>query len=220
MTNQINITAKLCRDSSVIDSIIGNESIVGDFSRVRNSILGNYTTVDRQNFLECVTVGDYSYTGPWNMIFHCNIGKYCSISYGVTIGPPEHNYKRLSTHPFIYNPRFGIVDTENKEIKDWRLKKKISIGNDVWIGCNSVILRGVNIADGVVVGANTLVNRDVPPYAIVVGNPAKIVKYRFTGNVIQKLLDIKWWDWSIEKIKKNCHLFIDENIEDAIKNIK
>ena len=127
---------------------------------------------------------------------------------------------KKSNNTFIYNPRFGIVDTENKEIKDWRLKKKISIGNDVWIGCNSVILRGVNIADGVVVGANTLVNRDVPPYAIVVGNPAKIVKYRFTGNVIQKLLDIKWWDWSIEKIKKNYHLFIDENVEDAIKNIK
>lgn len=156
-----------------------------------------------------VIMGDYSYTGPFDMLFHIKIGKFSSISYGVTIGAPEHKYRLLSTHPFIYDSYYEVLD-KNEVVRNDKFDKETEVGNDVWIGCNSTILRGVHIGDGAVVGANSLVNRDVPPYAVVAGCPAKIIKYRFPKETIDKLLSLKWWDWPIEKIRSNISLFTSE----------
>lgn len=98
--------------------------------------------------------------------------------------------------------------------------KPIEIGNDVWIGANVTILRGVHIGDGAVIGANTLVNKDIPPYAIVVGCPARVIKYRFEETVIQKLLNLKWWNWTDEKIQRNLALFQDEPTMEKLSLIK
>lgn len=184
----------------------GNNSLVGDFSRVRNSNLGHHVRIDRNNFLLNVSIDDYSYTGPFDMIFHAEIGKFTSISYGVTIGPPEHNYHRLSTHPMIYDKFYGIFE-ENGDIRNEKFEKPITIGNEVWIGCNATIRRGVKIGDGAIVGANSMVNKDVPPYAIVAGCPARIIKYRFDRDTINELLKLKWWHWNIEKIQRNQLIF-------------
>jgi len=98
--------------------------------------------------------------------------------------------------------------------------KECVIGNDVWIGCNSTILRGVTIGNGAVIGANSLVNKDVPPYAIVVGSPAKIIKYRFDEEIIQALLKIKWWDYPLEIISQHAELFALEPTLDVIDKIR
>lgn len=202
-------SVKLYRLAEVSESVVGEHSIIGDFSRVRNSVLGVRTRIDRNNFLSNVALGDFSYTGPFDMIFHCEIGKFVSISYGVTIGAPEHKYHLLSTHPFIYNKEFCILD-EGQLIRNDKFDKPLIIGNDVWIGCNVTILRGVTIGDGAVIGANSLVNKDVPPYAIVAGCPARIIKYRFEEEVIKKIHELRWWNWDIDKIRKNANLFTKE----------
>lgn len=179
---------------------------IGDFSRVRNSYLGTHVRIDRNNFIIDSTLGDYTYTGPFLMMFKACIGNFTSISYGVTIGPPEHNYSRLTQHPFIIRPEYGILSKE-EIIENDELNDPMMIGNDVWIGCNSTILRGVEIGDGAIVGANSVVTKNVPPYAIVAGCPAKVLKYRFEPEIIERLLRLKWWEWDIDKIRKNKSLF-------------
>lgn len=207
----MNNEVKLYYRAESQNNTIGQNSYIGDLSRVRDSILGNYVHIDRFNCILKTKIGNYSYTGPYDMVFNAHIGNFVSISYGVTIGPPEHNYHRLSMHPFIYDTRFNIFDRDDVVYNE-KFDKKVEIGNDVWIGCNSTILRGVKIGDGAIVGANSLVKHDVPPYAIVVGCPAKILKYRFSEEIIEELLRIEWWHWDVEKIKRNKDLFIDENI--------
>lgn len=205
----IDPSVTLYKEASVVNSDIGAHGVVGDFSRVRESHLDEFCFIDRQNFLLNVTMGKRTYTGPWDMIFHAKIGAYCSISYGVTIGAPEHNYRRMSTHPFIYDPKFGLLD-EDVLIRNERFQKPVEIGNDVWIGANTTILRGVKIPDGVVVAANAVVSTPPPPFAIVAGVPAKVVKYRFPKEVIEKLLELQWWNWDDERIRKNAHILKSE----------
>jgi len=165
-----------------------------------------------------VSVGDYTYGFKsdtfrlWNNDERISIGKYCSIADGVKIfGGGEHDYKKVSTYPL------GFLEGTKKP--PYRFSKgQTVIGNDVWLGENSIILSGVTIGNGAVVGAGAVVAKDVPPYAIVVGNPAKIIKYRFSPAINKKLEEIKWWDWSIEKIKENLEYF--EDIEKYFKKFK
>lgn len=192
--------------ADVINSEVGENSIIGDFSRIYNSVLGKYTRIDRNNLLKGVKIDDYSYSGPFCMIFNSIIGKFCSISYGVTIGPPEHEKDFLTTHPFIYDSSYKIFQDE-EVLPNMKFDKLLEIGNDVWIGCNVTILRGIKIGNGAIIGANSLVNKDVPPYAIVAGCPARIINYRFDREIRDLLKIIKWWDWDYQTIKRNNKLF-------------
>ena len=127
-----------------------------------------------------------------------SIGNYCSIAGDVTfLLSGEHNYKHISTYPF-----FDRSGSEKITYKDTFKKGNITIGNDVWIGHGAIILSGVTISDGAVVGAGTVVSKDVPPYAIVAGNPFKILKYRFEENQINALLSISWWYWEEDLIQQ------------------
>ncbi len=138
------------------------------------------------------------------------IGKYCSISNDVKIlDAGEHDYTRVTTFPVSL---LGKSKIKNDEFS----KGPVEIGNDVWIGEGAYILYGVKIGDGAVIGAGAIVAKEVPPYAIVVGNPAKIIKMRFSDEIINKLLRIKWWNWSIDKVRKNINYFY--KIEKFIDN--
>lgn len=137
-------------------------------------------------------IGDYTYVGNYTVIDYAIIGKYCSIGQRCSIGGWEHDYKKFSTNPRIYREIFGESYSDQVQ--------QVVIGNDVWIGDNAIILKG-NIGDGVIIGAGAVVTKDVPPYAIVVGNPAHIIKYRFDEETIKKLLDSKWWD---KEINDSC----------------
>ncbi|MBY8082158.1 CatB-related O-acetyltransferase [Vibrio fluvialis] len=148
---------------------------------------------------------------------HCTIGKFCSISWGVTIGAGEHDYNKITTHDFLYNTGYDINDGK---VSYDRFKDNLSIGNDVWIGTNATICRGVTVGDGAVIGANSVVTKDVPPYAIVVGSPARVLKYRFDDKIIALLMDLKWWDLPPELIKEKFELMSSSNIEDIINELK
>lgn len=140
------------------------------------------------------------------------IGKYCSLAYGVTIvASGEHNYRGVANFPFAAVFK-GDVD------RDTFSKGPVQIGNDVWIGANATILSGVAIGDGAVVAAGSVVTTSVPPYAIVGGVPASVIKHRFPAATIASLLDIRWWDWSPDQIEQNMELFylpIDEFLSKA-----
>jgi acetyltransferase-like isoleucine patch superfamily enzyme len=146
------------------------------------------------------------------------LGKFCSISWGVTIGPGEHDYSKITCHDFLYNDYYEIKPKDFAEPYN-RYIKSVEICNDVWVGANSIILRGVKVGNGAVIGANSLVTKDVPPYAIVVGSPAKVLKYRFDENCIKKLQRLKWWDFDLAELKENFFNFCNDNIEIAIKNL-
>lgn len=140
------------------------------------------------------------------------IGNYCSIAEGcVCDGGFGHNTKFITTYPF------SVFKTECSNLKGHPIcKGDIIIGNDVWIGEGCMIMGGVKIGDGAVIGARSIVTKDIQAYAIAAGSPAREVKMRFTHAQIEKLLQIRWWDWDETKIIENSHLLMSENIEDFI----
>lgn len=145
---------------------------------------------------------------------NCLIGRYTSISSNVFVVANTHPLDRVSTFPGFYKsccPRFPGSSNEFIEFVLTKNGYECEIGNDVWIGKNVLIKGGVVIGDGAVVGMGSVVTHDVPPYAVVAGNPAKIIKYRFDVETIKKLLDIKWWDWDYKKISNLKDSFIDIN---------
>lgn len=163
-------------------------------------------------------IGEYTYGLP--QIFklekssELEIGKFCSIANNVKIFlDGEHETSNISTYPFGYYK--GFTTKKRYQVKS---KGKITIGNDVWIGYGVTILSGVNIGDGAVIGACALVIKDVAPYTIVGGIPAKIIKKRFDDKTIEKLLQIKWWNWSDKKIQKNIEILQNNNIDIFISN--
>lgn len=143
-------------------------------------------------------------------VVNIQIGNFCSVAYNVKLLiNRNHDYKLITTSPYIYN---GAISTSGHLPIKKKLKQKgqIIIGNDVWIGNDVIILSGVNIGNGAVIGAGTIVAKDVPPYAIVAGNPQRIIKYRFEEEQIKKLQKIKWWNWNNEDINKNLNCFGDD----------
>ncbi|MEH7012381.1 CatB-related O-acetyltransferase [Neobacillus niacini] len=152
-----------------------------------SKVLISDTTVVEDN----VKIGNYSYVNRGSYIENCTIGNFCSISSGVYISPFEHDYKLRTTHPIV---RLNQAPPS---------RPQVHIGNDVLISLNAVILEGVRIGNGAVIGAGAVVTKDVKPYEIVGGVPAKHIKYRFSPEEIDYLEDLKWWDWDIEKIKRN-----------------
>ncbi len=162
-------------------------------------------------------IGDYTYGKPrvvsWGEGTSLRIGKYCSISTHVIIFlGSEHRTDWVSTYPFPY------LWKEASSTKGHPFSKgDVIIGNDVYIGYNVTILSGVAIGDGAAVGACSVVTKDVPPYAVVAGNPVRVLRYRFDEEAIENLLKIKWWDWPDEKVKENIHLICSNSIDAFIK---
>jgi virginiamycin A acetyltransferase len=154
-----------------------------------------------------VVIGDYSYiSGPRSYVESARIGKFCSIARQVVIGPGNHDLSAVTTHPFPVSPAYGGIALS---AKPERQKGPVEIGNDVWIGMNAIILRGVKIGDGSVVAAGAVVTRDVPPYTIVAGSPARHVKDRFDAEIVEALQRIRWWDWSDEDLRHRVEQFKD-----------
>ena len=140
------------------------------------------------------------------------IGSFCSIAPDVQILlGGEHKIKWITTYPF------NIFRNIEEITGHPATKGDVNIGNDVWIGMDSLILSGVNIGDGAIVGARTIVTKDIPPYAIVAGNPARIIRKRFDDEIINQLLQIKWWDWDDDKIEKFIPLLLNENIVNFVQ---
>lgn len=143
------------------------------------------------------------------------IGKFCSIACGAKFifTSANHSLKSLSTYPFpIFFEEWGLDVTDITDA--WDNKGDIIVGNDVWIGYEAVILSGVTIGDGAIIGSRAVVTKDVPPYTIVGGVPAKSIRKRFDDVTIARLLELKWWDWSEERIKANLKIIQSGRIDE------
>lgn len=155
---------------------------------------------------EC-EIGAFSYLGKGSVVQSTTIGRYCSIAPNVTIGPADHNMSLLSTHlfssgswgPFRNSPEYKEI---RSKIKDPRKIARTFVGNDVWIGANVFVRRGVTIGDGAVIAAGATVVKDVEPYAVVGGVPARIIRYRFSDDIRDSLLDLKWWNYDLSKLSQ------------------
>lgn len=172
-------------------------------------------------------MGEHSYVGTnvvvWNK--ETKIGKYCSIANDVSIAAHKHPIHTLTSSPFFYEKRensdkmCGIGVENPLTYLQERAIKKVNIGNDVWIGIKATIMPNITIGDGAVIGSNAVVTKDVPPYAVVVGVPARIIKYRFDEETINDLLELKWWNYPESFIKTLPFEDVQECIKLLRKNI-
>jgi acetyltransferase-like isoleucine patch superfamily enzyme len=169
-------------------------------------------------------VGDYTYGQNYIKLFQFGentkliIGKFCSISSDIKVFlGGNHHTDWVTTYPFgHFNQR--LFNTFNGQGHP-KTNGNVIIGNDVWIGHGVTIMSGVHIGDGAVIAANSHVVKNVEPYSIVGGNPARLIKYRFDKDTIDKLLNIQWWHWDIEKINNHLSLMCSSNINEFIKNV-
>ena len=178
-----------------------------------NIIVGDYTYYDDfenvENFEKNVKY-HFDFTGDKLII-----GKFCMIASDVKfiMNGANHLTDSISTYPFAI---FGNGWENAMEGKTYPQKGNINIGNDVWIGYNATIMAGVTIGDGAIIATNATVVKDVEPYSIVGGNPAKEIKKRFSDEKIAQLLKLKWWNWDIEKITKNVQHLTDKEIHKIV----
>lgn len=191
--------------------IIPTGKTVG-FSLVKSeraqSVFGEHTKVFAPFFIHGTQLGDYSYISKNASINNCEIGKFCSIGPNFCCGLGIHPTDGISTSPMFYSTarQNGMtLCTENKVAES----KKTFIGNDVFIGANVTVLDGVRIGDGAVIGAGAVVTKDIPPYAVAVGVPAEVKRYRFDEKTIAGLLESRWWDKGFDEYKRVERFFWD-----------
>jgi virginiamycin A acetyltransferase len=182
---------------------------------VTNSTISKKAKLNSLFDLYYSAIGDYTYVAQNSKIYYTTIKKYCSIGPNFSSGFGVHPTDKLSTSPMFYSTKkqngFSLASADKMEET-----KPIFIGNDVFIGMNVTVLDGVTIGDGAIIGAGAVVSKDIPPYAIAVGSPIKIIRYRFSEEIIEQLLKIKWWEWDEEKVKLVEQYFDD--IEGFISN--
>lgn len=163
-----------------------------------------------------IKIGRYTFIGKGASIGRNteSIGRYCSLASGCVVGLNYHPMEKLSTSAAFYSKSWGIYNGDVDYISSFQEGRQTIIKNDVWVGANVIILGGVSIGNGAVIGAGSVVTKDVPDYAVVAGNPAKIIRYRFNEGVIKKLLYLKWWE-------KEPKMIIDlwgMDVNDIVKN--
>ncbi len=186
-------------------------------AHVTNSSLGAWTEIAEGTDFTDSSLGDYSYVMQHCQVMHASIGKFCSVASFVRLNPGNHPLDRVTSHHMTYRARqYGFADRDDDDFFAWRRSHPVTVGHDVWIGHNATVMPGVTIGHGAAIGTGAVVTKDVPPYMVVVGVPGRVLRPRFTRDVIEQLEKIAWWDWSREQLEacfkdfKNMDVFLEK----------
>jgi phosphonate metabolism protein (transferase hexapeptide repeat family) len=197
---------------------LGLEPSIHPTASVRDATLGRYTEIGaRTSFVES-TMGDYSYVVNDSNIIYTTIGKFCSIAAMTRINPGNHPMQRASQSHFTYRASAYFNDAEDDAaFFDWRRSTPVNIGHDVWIGHGAIILPGRSIGTGAVVAGGAVVTKDVAPYMIVAGNPARPIRPRFPAAIADRLMALGWWDWEHARLREALEDFRGLSVGDFLE---
>jgi len=210
---------KLFRNAVVQNSTLADGCSVGDDTTIERCTFENNVAINRRSYINDSTIGAFSYAGINTTMNFTKLGRFCSLARNVDIGGFDHDYRKVTTMPEF---RFAqLLAGGGKIPKVDEHEDYCEIGNDVWIAAGAQVLHKVRIGDGAVIGGGAVVTKDIPPYAIAVGVPAKIIGYRCDEKFIAELLALQWWNWPSEVIAKHADLLIHSDInEETILKMK
>jgi len=188
------------RDPETAAKTLGETPAIHPTARVRDSRLGAYTEVGARTTLAEVEMGDYSYVVHDAQIIYATIGRFCSIASHTRINPGNHPLDRVALNHFTYRASAYGLGPDEAGFFDWRRGHRVTLGHDVWLGHGVIVLPGVSIGTGAAIGAGAVVTKDVPPFAVVVGNPGRVLRFRFPEEIRAALTRIAWWDWPRDRL--------------------
>ena len=181
---------------------LSEEPLVHPSAEIKDSTLGRYTEIYERCHISESEIGDYSYVVRDGEIWCASIGKFVNIASHARINAPNHPTWRATLHHFTYRAENYWPDAEAEDgFFEWRRSHRVTIGHDVWLGHGVTILPGVTIGNGAVIGAGAVVSRDVEPYTIVGGVPAKVIRRRFPEAIARRMDALAWWDWSHARLR-------------------
>jgi phosphonate metabolism protein (transferase hexapeptide repeat family) len=180
------------------------QPLIDPTAEITGCAIGRYTEVGARTKMLDVRMADYSYVVNDSDIAHASIGKFCSIAAMSRINPGNHPMQRASQSHFTYRASaYFPGESDEAEFFAWRRSDHVTIGNDVWIGHGSVVLAGRSIGDGAVIAASAIITKDVAPYSIVGGNPARAIRQRFPADIASRMQALAWWDWPHEQLRES-----------------
>ncbi|NJL71859.1 MAG: chloramphenicol acetyltransferase [Candidatus Competibacteraceae bacterium] len=181
---------------------LGTNPVIHQPSKIEGVRFGTYTEIGEFSYLENVEFGDFSYAGQFCFFQNTVVKKFANIAAQVRVGPTMHPIDRPTLHHFTYRRiLYDFAPRNDEAFFEWRRLQTAVIGNDTWIGHGATIMPGVIVGDGSVIGAGAVVTKNVDPYTVVVGVPAKPIKKRFPDEIAEKLRRIAWWEWDYETVK-------------------
>jgi phosphonate metabolism protein (transferase hexapeptide repeat family) len=190
-----------------------SETAIHPSVRLREATIGRCCEVLERSAMDYATLGDFSYLGHDCQVADATIGKFCAIAAHVRIGPPDHPMERPAQHRFSYCPEYyDATQPRDAGFFARRRAERTTIGHDVWIGHGVTVLAGVTVGNGAVLAAGAVVAKDVAPYAIVGGVPARRIRDRFAPDIAARLARIAWWDWPIETIMARLAEFQSDDV--------
>lgn len=205
---------KVFRNVVITDCVIEDGCSIGDDTTVERSNFQNNVVINRRSYINDSFIGKYTYTGINTIMNWTKIGAFCSVARNVDIGGFDHDYHKVTTMPAF---RFAqIINGGGALASQTDYNDYCEIGNDVWIAAGAQVLHKVKVGDGAVIGGGAVVTKDIPPYAIAVGVPAKVIGYRCSKANIDELLKLKWWDWPDEILIKYMNDLMEKDINDEI----
>lgn len=184
---------------------LGEAPAIHPTAEVRDCRFGRFNEVGARTRLAECRMGDYAYVVNDADIIYTEIGPFCSIASHVRINPGNHPLERVALNHFTYRSSAYGLGEDEAGFFDWRRSRPVTLGADVWVGHGAIILPGVTVGTGAAIGAGAVVTKDVPDFAIVVGNPARVLRFRFAPDLCAALRRIAWWHWPQERLREALH---------------